>query len=401
MGEAAVAIIGGGPAGIGAALALRARGVGRVVILEREAALGGVPRHCGHPPFGLREFGRVLTGTAYARRLAAAADAAGAEILPRHSVVALHPGGVLDVATPDGVTHLRARRVLLATGARENPRSARLIGGDRPAGVMNTGALQASLYLHGITPFRRPVVVGTELVSLSALATCRRHGIRPVAMLEPGARPVARWPLTLAPRLFGVKLLRGVGIAEIRGGAQVESVMLLDGREIRCDGVLLTGSFTPESALARMGHLAVDAGTGGPEVDQYGRCADGAYFAAGNVLRGIETAGWCFREGAAIADYIADDLAGGLPAPEGEILVRCGDGIKYAVPQRLARVSRLRGQMQLRVDEAVRGTLRVQAGPLTLYRRHLATRPERRILLDLENIKVPPGVSEITIEVVG
>jgi thioredoxin reductase len=396
-----VAIIGGGPAGVAAALALKRRGVGRVVILEREAVLGGVPRHCGHPPFGLREFGRVLTGPAYARRLRAAAEKAGVEILLQHSVVRLRPGGVLDVATPDGTGELRALRVLLATGARESPRAARLVGGDRPLGVLNTGALQAHVILHGSVPFRRPVVVGTELVSLSALATCRSHGIRPVAMLEQGKRAVARWPLTLFPKLLRIPLHYGAEIAEICGGARVESVKLRDGREIICDGVLLTGQFTPEASLARMTHLAVDSGSGGPVTDQYGRCSDGAYFAAGNVLRGIETAGWSFREGVAIADYIADDLSGGLPYAEGGVEVVCGAGLKFALPQYLARVTRLRGVMQLRVAEAVRGQLRVRAGDAVLYRRRISVLPERRILLDLESIKLPPEISQIIVEIVA
>lgn len=396
-----VAIIGGGPAGVAAALQLKRRGVGRVAILEREESLGGVPRHCGHPPFGMHEFGRVLTGPAYARRLAVAAEAAGIEILHRHSVVGLRPGGVLEVATPEGRLELRALRVLLATGARESPRAARLLGGDRPLGVLNTGALQAHVFLHGTTPFRRPVVVGTELVSLSSLATCRGHGIRPVAVLEQGKRAVARWPLTVFPRLLRIPVYYGTEISEIRGAERVESVLLRDGREITCDGVLLTGHFVPEASLARMGHLAMDAGSGGPVTDQYGRCSDAAYFAAGNVLRGIETAGWSFREGTAIADYIADDLAGGLPYAEGAVEVLCGEGLKYALPQALARVAKLRGVMQLRVAEPMRGQLRVRAGEAVLYRRRLAVLPERRILLDLENIKLTNGVSQIIVELVA
>ncbi len=184
-----VAIIGGGPAGIAAALTLKARGVKRVAILERESVLGGVPRHCGHPPFGVQEFGRFLTGPSYARRLAMEAEAAEVEILLRHSVTALKPDGVVEVTTPEGRTAIRSLRVLLATGAREAPRAARLLGGDRPLGVLNTGALQAYVHLHGLAPFTRPVVVGTELVGLSALATCRSHGIHPVAVVESGRPP--------------------------------------------------------------------------------------------------------------------------------------------------------------------------------------------------------------------
>src|SRR5689334_8031344 len=136
-----VAIVGAGPAGLGAALALKRHGVRRVVVVEREAEAGGVPRHCAHSPFGLREFGRVLLGPAYARRLAAEAEAAGVEIRLRTSVVAVEPGCRLQLTTPEGLNALTARRILLATGARETPRSARLVGGDRPVGVVTTGAL--------------------------------------------------------------------------------------------------------------------------------------------------------------------------------------------------------------------------------------------------------------------
>ncbi len=99
------------------------------------------------------------------------------------------------------------------------------------------------------------------------------------------------------PKLLRIPTYFNNGIDEILGHARVEAVRLRDGREIACDGVLLTGQFLPEASLARLSHLDVDRHSGGPAVDQYGRCSDGAYFAAGNLLRPIETAGWSFREG--------------------------------------------------------------------------------------------------------
>ena len=137
-----VIIIGAGPAGLSAAVELRRHGIGRVVVLEREAEAGGIPRHCSHPPFGFREYGRILTGPAYAKRNVARAVAAGVEIRTRTSATALHAGGRIAVTSPDGVSEITGRRILLCLGAREAPRSARLIGGSRPIGVINTGALQ-------------------------------------------------------------------------------------------------------------------------------------------------------------------------------------------------------------------------------------------------------------------
>src|SRR5581483_25750 len=168
-----VAVISGGPAGIGAALELRRRGVKRVTVLDREARAGGIPRHCGHRSFGWREFGRLLRGPAYAGKLAAAAIKAGVEIRTLHTVVGMREAGRLDVATPNGGVEIQAARVIIATGARETPLAARLISGDRLVGCITTGTLQSFLYLYDLIPFRRPVILGTEIVTLSALLSCR------------------------------------------------------------------------------------------------------------------------------------------------------------------------------------------------------------------------------------
>jgi NADPH-dependent 2,4-dienoyl-CoA reductase/sulfur reductase-like enzyme len=387
-----VAIVGGGPAGIAVALALRARGVSRVTILEREERLGGVPRHCGHPPFGVREFHRVLTGPGYARRLEDAARTAGVDIRPNTSVVALNPTGRLDVTTPGGRTEIHATRVLLATGARETPRSARLLSGDRPIGIITTGTLQHSIYIEGLKPFERPLIVGTELVSLSAVLTCWKAGIRPVAIVEAGPRPTARRPLDLFPRLLGVPMYYRADIVDVEGTPRVEKVAirLSDGglRELACDGLLLTGCFVPESSLARTSHLMVDPGSGGPCIDQFGRCSDPTYFAAGNLLRPIETAGWSFREGTRIGGFIADDLAGSLPPADETIDVKAGQGIKLAVPQRisLAGVASGLGSLQLRVNTGATGEMVVRRGDAVLWRRRMSVLPERRILIPLATI---------------
>ena len=194
-----VVIVGGGPAGVAAAITLRRAGVAQVVLLDREPALGGATRHCSHSPFGMREFGRVYLGGAYGRRLEHEARAAGVTVLTGHSVTALGDDGTVSVTHAQGGGQIAARRVLLATGARELSRAARMLPGDRPVGVLTTGALQAFVALHGLMPFRRPVIVGSELVSLSAVLTCLSHGARPVALIEPGPQPLARPPLTWFP----------------------------------------------------------------------------------------------------------------------------------------------------------------------------------------------------------
>ncbi|MDK3019084.1 NAD(P)/FAD-dependent oxidoreductase [Pseudodonghicola flavimaris] len=379
-----VLIVGAGPAGLSAAAELKSRGVASVHVVEREAEAGGIPRHCLHSPYGMREWGRVMFGPAYARRLLAEARAAGARIHTATTVTALLPGGGVELSTAEGLRRINARAVLLAMGARETPRAARLIGGTKPGGVMNTATLQEFAAFSHHRPFRRPVVLGSELVSFSALLTCRSLGVRPVAMIEPGARISARAPMAALPPILRVPLWRDTRLLAIHGQSQVESVTVETGgntRRIACDGVIVTGGFRPENALLRAAGLAVDPGSLGPVIDQYGRLSDPAYFAAGNLLRGIETAGWCGREGRRVARAIAQALAGQLPDPALSRPLACEtDAVAFALPQRLSPGGPAPAfdRLQLRLRRPYRGDIALNGA-----RFHIASRPERRILRKL------------------
>jgi thioredoxin reductase len=403
-----VAVVGGGPAGIAAACELARREVGRVVLLDRETTAGGAPRHCGHPPFGWREFGRVLTGPAYARRLVERACARGVEVLTRHSVVGLEPEGLLRVATPEGGRRIRARAVVLATGAREMAPAARLVSGDRAAGCLTTGALQSYIYLQGLVPFRRPVIVGTEWVSLSAVLTCRRAGIRPVAVVEAGERPAVPRAAALLPRLLGIPVYYGAEVEGIfgagRAGRVERAVVRLKSggtRVVACDGVLFTGRFVPEAALVEASHLRMDPGSRGPSVDQYGRCSDPVYFAAGNLLRGVETAGWAYSEGAAAGRMVAAELAGELPGRANEVAVERGEGVRLVVPQRIALPAngRVSGSLQLRLNRAVAGHVQVEVNDRRVWQQAIHALPEGRVLVPLEGLRLPADAASIRVSV--
>jgi flavin-dependent dehydrogenase len=136
-----------------------------VLVLDREETAGGIPRHSDHVGYGIRDLHRMMSGPAYARRLASAAANAGAAIRTRATVTGWADGRCLEVTTPQGRLRIDARAVVLATGARERPRPARLIPGDRPAGVYTTGHLQNLVHLHHGKVGSGAVVVGGELVS--------------------------------------------------------------------------------------------------------------------------------------------------------------------------------------------------------------------------------------------
>lgn len=405
--EADVVIVGAGPAGLSAAVRLRQRGVDRVVVLDREPQAGGIPRHCGHYPYGVREFGRLMKGPAYAARNVAEARSTGVEIITGATVTALGEGPELAISTADGVFSIKPARVLLCTGVRETSRAQRLIGGSKPAGVISTGALQGLVYLQSLKPFRQPVVLGTELVSFSALMTCRHLGIRPVAMIEPNATITARAPAAFFPRLLRIPLMTGTRIEQICGRDRVEAVVVRrpDGemRTIETDGVIVSGQFRPESALLRGSHLRIDPRTGGPEVDQYGRCSDPDYFAAGNMLHPVETAGWCWREGRAVADAIADSLQGNILMPASALRLADAAGpLKYVVPQRIVPGTKTAplDRLQVRLARPARGRLVLKAadGKTTVLAR-VDSRPERRITVPLGKLaEVGPGDARIVIE---
>ncbi len=393
--EIDVIIIGAGPAGLSAAVELKKQGIARVVVLERETQAGGIPRHCGHPPFGFREFSRVYTGPQYARKLVETALQAGVEIRTSTTVVQALPNARLQLSSETGVEEISAKRIIYASGVRETPRSARLISGTRPLGVINTGALQSHVYLKQRRPFKHPAIIGTELVSFSAIQTCRHAGIQPVVMLEATDKPVARWPASLFARFSKVPLYLNTKLIRIEGDKQVEGIVVEDingvQRTINCDGVLLTGKFTPESTLGRCGHLVIDQNTGGPQVNQFGRCSDPTYFAAGNLLRPVETAGWSWKEGHQVANCVVHDLNGKLPDSlesnaENQIqLLSKSANIKFFMPQLISLPHTKVGMkhIQLRFKHRATGILKVLDGSSVLYAKRLKVYPERRVLISI------------------
>lgn len=197
-----VVIIGSGPAGLSAAITLKKIGINNIVVLDRETEAGGVPRHCGHPAFGFKEYKRILSGPKYVAKNVAQAQNSNVEIRLNTTVTNLDKNGIISIVSSKGIYKINAKRVIIATGTRETPRSAQFVSGDRALGIYNTGALQSMVYLKHNIPFKRPVIIGTEIVSFSALWTCKSGLIKPVAMIEKTSDQVFVGQFIMA-RLFG------------------------------------------------------------------------------------------------------------------------------------------------------------------------------------------------------
>lgn len=314
--RADVVVVGGGPAGLTAAASLRRLGVGSVVVLEREATAGGIPRHSDHGGFGLRDLRRALSGAAYARRLADLASDAGADLRTRSMVTGWAGERSLLVTSPGGRYRLDADAVVLATGARERGRPARGIVGDRPAGVLTTGQLQNLVHLRHRPVGSRAVVVGSELVSWSAVLTLRAAGCATALMTTEHDRVEAYGAVAVAGQVgLGVRVARRARVVRIVGRERVEAVKLLHlgsgaRRLFACDTVVLTGDWVPDHELARLGGLDVDPGHRGPVVDGALRTSTPGVFAAGNLLHPVDTADVAALDGRHVAESVRRHLAG-------------------------------------------------------------------------------------------
>jgi thioredoxin reductase len=336
-----VVVVGAGPAGLAAALELRRRGAGDVLVLERETEAGGIPRHAKHQGFGLRDLRRPLSGPAYARRYAELAARAGAELRTETMVTGWSPGGPLELTFPGGRETIEADAVILASGCRERPRSARLVPGSRPDGVMTTGTLQQLVYLKQRQVGERALVVGAEHVSFSALLTLTHGGARPVGMTTQLARhqSLAAFRAGAALR-FRTPLWTRTAVSAIHGSPRVEEVELtnLDSgrtRAVACETVVFTADWIPDNELAVMGGLELDPGTRGPVVDAALRSSRPGVFAAGNLLHGAEQADVAALGGRHAAASVARHLNGGS-WPERRVPVQLRAPLAWVSPNALS-----------------------------------------------------------------
>lgn len=390
-----VAIIGSGPAGIAAASALSHAGIKDVVVYERETEIGGIPRHTHHPSFGLLVFKRLYSGPRFIRALVQRCPDVRFET--NTTLIRIAPGGELEIATPSGVCSIRARHIILATGARETPRHGRLVPGLRPRGIMTTGAMQQFIYSARLRPFERPVIVGTELASFSALWTLRGVGIKPVAMIEAKSRITAYRPSTLFARLLGVPIHYDAAITDI---AEIETLKQItigtrDGSSatIACDGLIFSGGFVGENAVAGASHLGLSSIGRIPLVDQNWITSDPAISAIGNAVHPADTGDQCYLEGLKAGEFVAKLLVGHPTPKQDFLMVRHGAGIKMTTPG-IVRPDKSQGtgfELNFHVTAPFTGTIRVSQGEHILReKKNRRCLPARRITM--RNIELQPQI---------
>ena len=405
-----VLIVGAGPAGLASAIQLKKLGVERVTVVDREPEPGGMPRLCHHTGFGVWDFHRLYTGPQYARRYAALARSLGVDIHTETTVTGWQDERTLTTTSPQGIDAIQARSILLATGVRERPRSARLVPGFRPRGIFTTGSLQRFVDEEHLTVGRRAVIVGAEAVSLSAFMTLTAAGVEVAAMLTDLPRhqmyfpySPAKWWLMDVTR--HVPVMASTRVGRILGRQRVEGVEVVhldsDRTEfIPCDTVVFTGDWIPEHEVARKGELAMDAGSKGPRTDGGFRTSRPGVFAAGNLLRGAETAATSAMEGRQAAGRIVDFLQG-QDWPQ-QLPIHAQAPLTWIFPNSISPqdVTSPPKRLSFRVREFARdGVVRVRQGRKVLHEqrfRHLLPNETMRLaghwLAEVDLTGEPPEV---------
>ena len=343
MNNVDLVIIGGGPAGLAAAVAARKAGVENLLILERDSELGGILNQCIHNGFGLHTFKEELTGPEYAARFIAQAE----ELQIPYKLNTM----VLDLAADktvtamnktDGLFQLHPKAVILAMGCRERPRGALNIPGSRPAGIYTAGTAQRLVNMEGYLPGRKVVILGSGDIGLIMARRMTLEGaqVQVVAELMPYSGGLKR-NIVQCLDDFGIPLKLSHTVVDIQGKERVEGITLArveNGKPVPgteehydCDTLLLSCGLLPENELSRAAGVALSPITSGPLVNESLETSIPGVFAAGNVLHVHDLVDYVSEEaGAAGAQAAAYLQNGEQDAPA--IPVHCENGVRYTVP---------------------------------------------------------------------
>ncbi len=291
-------IVGGGPAGMAAALAAHARGVRDILILERDQYLGGILNQCIHPGFGLDYFKETLTGPEYADRFIKKVTALpGIEIGLKSFVTGLTPNKILTVLKPGTAQEIKAKALIMATGCRERTREMAHIPGTRPAGVFPAGLAQKMINCEGLLPGMRIVVVGSGDIGLIMARRLTLEGAEVPAVVEiqPKTRGLVR-NVVQCLEDFDIPLYCRHRVAQIHGRDRVEKVSVVKvddrGRDVpgsgftlECDTVLVSIGLIPENELLEMAGAEMDKTTNTPIAKKLNETSLPGVFVCGNAAR--------------------------------------------------------------------------------------------------------------------
>ena len=407
-----IVVIGGGPAGMAAAVSAFDSGITDVVILDREEALGGILKQCIHNGFGLHKLGRELTGPEYAAVYEEQVKERGIKVYYETMVTDLSKDRVVTAQNTDGILKIQAGAVILAMGCRERSRGALNICGTRPAGVYSAGTAQKLINCDGFAVGKTAVILGSGDIGLIMARRLSLEGAKVQAVCEimPYSGGLTR-NIVQCLEDFGIPLYLSTTVAEIHGKERVEGVTVAEvdenrnikeetKRYIPCDTLLLSVGLIPENELTRSAGIPMDGITGGAAVDETRQTAVPGIFACGNVLQVHD-----------LVDYVSDEaeLAGagaaafvkGNAGEGNDVYTKAGNGVRYVLPQRIhgkdedvslfLRVTKPYGKVKFTVcsgEQTLTTAVRLKAAPGEM----------EKIVLKKEKLALADGEITVSLE---
>jgi NADPH-dependent 2,4-dienoyl-CoA reductase/sulfur reductase-like enzyme len=342
-----VVIIGGGPAGLAAAIALHDQGIKDLLIVERERKLGGILRQCIHDGFGLTRFKESLSGPEYAQRFIDEVEKRKIEYVTDTTVLEITKDRVVRGASKNGLMTWKAESVVLSMGCRERTRGALQIPGERPGGVYTAGVAQSYINLYNTMIGKRVVILGSGDIGLIMARRLALEGSKVEGVFE-----ILPYPSGLERNVeqclndYGIPLFLSHTVTKIHGGKRIEGVtvsqvdeklQVIPGTDsyYPCDTLVLSVGLIPENELSKMAGVILDPKTKGPIVDDSYQTSTPGIFAAGNVLHVHDLVDYVSLEAERLAKGVVKYLKAGINR---QLLtdVNAGEGISYVVPKKVS-----------------------------------------------------------------
>ena len=384
-------IIGGGPAGMSAAIAAYESGIKDILILERDEHLGGILQQCIHNGFGLHKFGEELTGPEYAWRYEEQVKKLGIEVKLNTMVLDLSDDKIITATnSKDGVFQIQAKAVILAMGCRERAKGALNIPGSRPAGIYSAGTAQKFVNTKGYMPGKNVVILGSGDIGLIMARRMTLEGakVHAVCELMPYSGGLAR-NIEQCLNDFNIPLKLSHTIVDIQGKDRVEGVTIAKVDENRkpieetkefipCDTILFSVGLIPENELSKSANVEISNVTSGAIVDQDRQTSIEGVFSCGNVLHVHDLVDFVSDE-AEIAGKAAAEYINGVKSEKVSIPIKTDGKIRYTVPQIITKAKDV--SVYFRVSNVYKNvTIKISDG--------------NNVILTKKKLKVAPGEME-------
>nr|WP_208975228.1 FAD-dependent oxidoreductase [Proteiniborus ethanoligenes] len=412
-----IVVIGGGPAGLAAAIEARKNGVKNILVIERDRELGGILQQCIHNGFGLQVFKEELTGPEYAERFIKELITMGIEYKLDTMALEVSDNKVITAMnSTDGILNIQAKAIILAMGCRERTRGAIRIPGTRPAGVLTAGTAQRFVNMEGYMIGKRIVILGSGDIGLimARRLTLEGANVLAVAELMPYSGGLTR-NIVQCLEDFNIPLYLSHTVVDIEGHDRVESVTIaqvdhrlkpIKGTEkkFECDTLLLSVGLIPENELSKSAGIELHNITGGPIVNESMETSVEGIFACGNVVHVHDLVDWVTEESQKAGRSAAKYIKGQIESNCKTIKVKGINGVRYVVPHqiRLDNIDQV-VELMMRVDNIYKDIkLVIRSNEKVIEevkRKHVAPGEMETIKLDLNKINLQAS-DEICIEVV-